>query len=377
MTDHPVLAFPRAEYDRRMALVRHAMRERAIDALIVDECEALGWLTGTANTLNLYRACIVPADGPPAMVLRQLDAGPLRQSSWIEDVRPFMDWEDQVERVVACLGDRGLAAASVGMDFGSYALTVRRFARYQELLPQARIVDAGNLLNEARLVKSAPELAVLREAAAVADAAMARAIEVVRPGGSERDAWLAARGTFDRMGAEDGKALVTAGVGDGFVHGPMRDRPLAAGDVVHMELAPMLRNYSARLMRPAVVAPTDRQCRTAEMLVALQDRQIAAMKAGAEARDVDAILREGVLRAGLRDRFDNLCGYTLGYYHWAGPRTSDFTRVFGPHVDYRLAAGMVFHMWVAADGLAFSESVLVTDAGGERLTRIERRLFDR
>ena len=289
-----------------------------------------------------------------------------------------MDWEDQIECVARCLADRGFARATIGMDFGSYALTVRRFARYRELLAQARIVDVGNILNEARLVKSPEELAILRRAAAVADEAMRVAIDAVRIGGTERDAWLAARGTFDRMGAEDGKALVTAGVGAGFVHGPMHDRPLGIHDVVHMELAPMVKGYSARLMRPAVAGgATDRQRRSAETLIALQDAQIAAMRTGAEARAVDAILREGVLKAGLRDRFDNLCGYTLGYYHWAAPRTSDFTRVFGPQADYRLEAGMTFHMWVAADGLAFSESVLVTDGGGERLTAIERRLFER
>lgn len=38
---------------------------------------------------------------------------------------------------------------------------------------------------------------------------------------------------------------------------------------------------------------------------------------------------------------------------------------------------MVFHMYTGACGMAFSETVLVTEGGAERLTLLERRLFAR
>ena len=87
--------------------------------------------------------------------------------------------------------------------------------------------------------------------------------------------------------------------------------------------------------------------------------------------------RDGVLAANLRDRYDNATGYTLGYYAPWSPRTSDFTRLFIPTATWALEPGMVFHMYVSARGLAFSETVLVTDAGAERLTQTERALFVR
>jgi Xaa-Pro dipeptidase len=36
---------------------------------------------------------------------------------------------------------------------------------------------------------------------------------------------------------------------------------------------------------------------------------------------------------------------------------------------------MVFHMYASAAGVSFSETVLVTDAGPERLTRLARTLI--
>jgi Xaa-Pro aminopeptidase len=113
------------------------------------------------------------------------------------------------------------------------------------------------------------------------------------------------------------------------------------------------------------------------VLVELQERQLAAMKPGIVAADVDRIVREGVLAAKLRDRYDNATGYTLGYYAPWSPRTSDFTGLFVPTATWALESGMVFHMYVSAQGLAFSETVLVTDGGVERLTQTERILFVR
>ncbi|MEM8743201.1 MAG: M24 family metallopeptidase, partial [Pseudomonadota bacterium] len=107
-----------------------------------------------------------------------------------------------------------------------------------------------------------------------------------------------------------------------------------------------------------------------------QDRQIAAMVPGAVAGEVDAILRQAVLDAGLRQTYINNTGYTLGYYFEQAPRTSDFTRRFTPKAKWRLEAGMIFHMYTSADiGIAFSETVLVDDDGPERLTTLERKLF--
>ena len=42
--------------------------------------------------------------------------------------------------------------------------------------------------------------------------------------------------------------------------------------------------------------------------------------------------------------------------------------------DWQLEAGMVFHMYILARGMGFSETMLVTADGAERLTRVEREL---
>jgi Xaa-Pro dipeptidase len=256
-------------------------------------------------------------------------------------------------------------------------MTARRYEQLRAALPDGAFIDLGPLVHEMRLVKSPAEIVLLRHASVIADSALLRAAAACVPGGSQRDAAQAAMTAFMELGADPGApGPISAGRGWDFLHGHMGDAPLTEGDVVHIELTPRLAGYSARIMRcVAVGQPSSELDAGARILVDLQDRQIDAMRPGAVAGDVDAILRDGVLAAGLRDSFDNISGYTLGYYSHATPQTSDFTRTFHLGASWRLEPGMVFHMYASAAGASFSETVLITETGPECLTRTPRRLL--
>jgi Xaa-Pro dipeptidase len=98
------------------------------------------------------------------------------------------------------------------------------------------------------------------------------------------------------------------------------------------------------------------------------------MVSGQVVSNVDAILRNGLVKAGIRNEYENVTGYMLGLYGRT-PRSSDFSHVFLPTSQWRLKTGMVFHMYTSADGIGISETVLVTDTGGERLTQSPREVL--
>ena len=368
----------RTEMAMRVAALRARMVEHGIDLALFDEMEALFWLAGYANSENRWRACLVPLAGEPFFIIRALDATPLRESTWLSDIVAYRDWDDPITVLAQATAARGFANGTIGTDHYSYCMPVARFARLREALPRARFVDIGRIVWELRLIKSPAEIALLRRAAAIADTAVVASLALCKPGGSQRDVAAAAIASYLANGADPGPAgPITAGRGWDFMHRRLREEPLAAGDVVHIELAPRFRGYSARIMRCAVCGgASDEQRAMAERICALQDAQIAAMHPGAPARDVDALLRRPMLHDKLRPSFDNISGYTLGYYHPASPHTSDFTRCFHPAAEWRLEAGMVCHMYASAQGLSFSETVLVTPDGPERLTRTPRILFE-
>lgn len=378
--DDDRLVFSRAEYAERLSRVRREMAARRIDVLLVDETEHLAYLAGWHASGSRYHGCLVPADGEPVMVFRSLDEGAFLERSWLSDHVCVPDTDDPAAAMARTIAGRGWSRARIGVETDSHYLTVQTYEALRRALPGATFVDFAGALRELRLVKSPREIEYLRRAAGIADQAIVEAAAAVREGVSEREAAIAASRAFLRLGADTGRTgPITAGRRSGMLHGLLGDHRLERGDVLHMELVPSIHGYSARIMRPTVIGPpTAEQAAAAARLIEIQDEQIAAMKPGAAARDVDRVCRAGVLAAGLRERYDNFTGYTLGYYGATHPpRTSDFTRAFVATADWSLEPGMVFHMYTGARGMAFSETVLVTDGGPERLTRLERRLFTR
>ncbi|MCK6450096.1 MAG: Xaa-Pro peptidase family protein [Alphaproteobacteria bacterium] len=372
-------AFDAAEYRRRVAWLQRRMREKGAALLIADAAEYLAYLAGFDISTTMYRACLVPESGDPVMVLRVLDEGPFLETTWLSEHVPFRDFDDPVAVVARTIAARGLAKARIAVDLQSHSLTVRGFEALKRALPDAAFVDMSDDLMQMGLVKSAAEIECLRRASAIVDAVMLETIEAAEPGMTEREMQAIAAAGFARHGADQAPVgPVTSGTGENFLHGRTHDRPMRNGDILHLELIPRYRGYSARLMRSTVLGgPSEAQARVARQLAAIQDRQFRAMKPGAAARDVDAIARQGVLDAGLRPSYDNITGYTLGYYPLSTPRSSNFHRAFLPSAGWTLEDGMVFHMYISAQGLAFSETVLVTADGAERLTRLERKVFAR
>jgi Xaa-Pro aminopeptidase len=375
MSNH--LTFAPDEFQTRIVRLRRKLRELDLAAGLFDEIEAMTWLSGYGNSENRWRCVVVPVEAEPFFLIRALDAGPCRSKSWITAVPSYRDWEDPFPLLADWFARSGLSEARVGLDFGSYCMPVGRFERLKSCLPKVKFIDLGPLISELRLIKSEAELAKLRQAAEIADRTMLQVAEICRPGKSQRDVALMVSQAAMELGADPARpGPISAGKGWDFLHAHLEDKPLTKGDIVHVELTPSVDGYSARLMRCVSVGPIDPAlASTAERLAVLQDAQIAAMKPGVEARAIDRILRDGVLSTGLRDSFDNITGYTLGLYAPAGPRTSDFTRIFHPHAHWRLEADMVFHMYVSAGGVSFSETVLVSDDGPIYLTKLPRNLM--
>lgn len=377
MSNEQDLAFPEIEYRRRVDAVRCKMAERGVDLLLVDAMEHVTYLFGYTPPAQVYQVGIIPMAADPVMIVRGLDEPTYVEQSWVTDYVPFADWEDGLDVLGATLKARGWVGKTIGVELDSNFLTVERYEKTKAVLPEARFIDFSGVVREVRLIKSDVEIALLRKTAKIADAALLAAVEAAGEGVAEREVAAALYSAALKLGADNGRtALIASGRRSDKLHGALGLQTLAKGDMLHIESIPACRTYGVRLMRSSIIGEPPREiAAAARQLIEIQDEQYSAMRPGVIASDVDKILREKVLRAGLRERYTNTTGYTLGII--ASPKTSDFTRTFMPHSNWVLEAGMVFHMYCFAKGMAFSDTMLVTQGGAERLTKVDRRLFVR
>ncbi|NGO55632.1 aminopeptidase P family protein [Mesorhizobium camelthorni] len=372
--------FPADEYRARLHRTQEQMAKHDLPVLLLHQPENILFLTGFYTTGYFsYHALAVPRRGDPVLILRDMEVPAAHSTSWVKHHTVYADaaeplpvWLDAARRALDGLG---LAGGRVGVDEHSWFLTVERWKMLQALLPNATLVGEPRIVDHLRLIKSPRELECLRAAARQVEVGMRAGIEAIAPGVMEREVAGAVFSALVKAGSGMPlSGIITSGNRTDLIHGDYSDRRLERGDTVYFELQGIHQKYWARLMRAAVVgSPTAEQQRIAETILRIQDEAIALMRPGTPAGVIDRACREPLLASGLRETYTNRAGYSLGLNY--RPSAGEFIREFVPGVEWVLEHGMVFHMLMMAAGMGFSETVLVTERGPERLTRMERKLF--
>ncbi len=189
-------AFPRTEYMRRLAVVKSEMARRKVEALVVSNSSNQNYLTGyTARSGYVPQALVVSMDQEePTFLMREMDAPAALHQTFLEHGKVIGYPEslvgnpnkDGYDAIIDFLHESGLANRAVGLERG--VLSAPAVEKFNTRLLDATLVDCTSAVNWIRMVKSELEISVLKEAAAITDAAVARAAEIFRAGVREADA---------------------------------------------------------------------------------------------------------------------------------------------------------------------------------------------
>ncbi len=376
-------AFDAAEYARRLTAVRAGMTERGLDGLLVFSPHNVFYLCGMdSENLFDFQCLIVPADPATEPVLVILDFEEARAANSVGAGRSvsYHAVDDPIAAVLDQLESLGLTRGRLGLESRA-GVTPAVFGTFRERLTGATVEDPFGVIENVRLVKSAPEIALMRRAAALTDAATLAAYDALRPG--VRDAEIAAviMDTFYRGGSDTvcWGPIVASGYRSGSAHASFNGRTILAGETVFLELTAEVHKYTAPLMRTAILGrPTAEQERVAEAGARAVETILATARPGVPAADVARAA--GAVLAPILDSvvFHHNFGYPVGIGY---PGTWIETLGFFLRVDNPrpLAAGMVFHLPMSLRkfgewGINQSHTMLITDSGAETLTKTEARL---
>ena len=134
---------------------------------------------------------------------------------------------------------------------GAPAREARFAGLLRERCPAARIEDLSSVLDEMRLVKDEPEVAALREAAAICADALTACMRATAPGVMEYQ--LAAVLEYHyRVSGSRGASyhpIVAGGTNAWYGHYNANDQPLADGDLVLVDCAPDHHYYTSDITR--------------------------------------------------------------------------------------------------------------------------------
>ncbi len=363
------------------------MKARGLDALLMFRQESMYYLTGYDTFGYVYFQCLVlTASGETGLVTRAPD---LRQAKYTSDVRDVRVWVDQVgaqpvQDLKVLLQDMGLRGGRLGVEYNAYGLTAANGKVLDRGLNEfARLSDASDLVTQLRLVKSPAEIAFVRRAAELADAAWMAAVNTAKAGAFEGDILAAMHSAVFQGGGDDpgNEFIIGSGPGAMMCRYFTGRRNLDASDQLTLEFAGTYRHYHACLMRTLRIGtPPPRQtelfARAKDALLACE----AAMIPGKTVGDVFQAHADTLDAAGLGAYRLNACGYSLG--NTFAPNWMDWPMIFAANPQV-LAPGQVFflHMILFDDetGLAMTlgRTSLVTETGSEVLSKAPLEFVER
>src|SRR5688572_24147302 len=158
--------FSASEYAARVAAVRVAMQERALDALLVSSPENIFYLTGLSHQGHFaFTAMVLQAEGDCLLVARAMERETLAvQAPDCEHV-PFDDGEDPADAVARAIFENGLGRGRIGIEKDKMSFPIRVWEGVVDTVPRVRWEDGSGIVDAVRVVKSPAEIDYIRQAA--------------------------------------------------------------------------------------------------------------------------------------------------------------------------------------------------------------------
>lgn len=271
--------------------------EAGLDALVCVSPENVAYTAGfviPSHPLMRWRhaATVITAAGRQAMVCVDMEETTVRTVRPGLDLRVWAEFGGSAMAALAeLLSDLGLADGQIGTELGY--LPVRDYAELTAALPGARLSAADALLAQARRVKTADEVSLLRRLSQISDTAIAAACRTVSAGATELDLAAALTRSIYQQGAQQFKLMIVAsGERSQLPNVGPTNRVLAAGDICRIEIFSVMNGYHAGVCRSAVVGdPTPQAEKVYQNLAECRDIVLSAIAPGVAAQRVYALFR--------------------------------------------------------------------------------------
>lgn len=316
---------------------------------------------------------VIPAEGAPAAVVPNLE---LRSFDLVEFAGEVFDWRDQdgyqpaFDALARHLPLQSLAVEGQVMRvFVHHALA----AAY----PGLRIVDAETAVSGLRIRKTEGEIAALEAAIAISERALARVLDQVRPGQTEKRVEQMLIQALFAEGAEDQSfhPIVAAAENSARPHASARsDYEIRAGDALLLDFGARWGGFCADITRTVFVGhATDEAERVYDTVLRANQVGHEVTAPGVTAHQVDDAVISVLEASPFADRIRTKTGHGLGREVHEAPYI-----MRGNHQV--LEPGMVFTdepglYRIDGFGVRIEDDILVTETGSRSLTTFPRELI--
>ncbi len=285
-------------YLERLKRCSELMKETGLNILLITKPSNMFYLTGDGR---LCAYAMITQDGKVALGVPQTDVTDVTQLAHFDHIVGFDDEVGMIHSIAHNFERFGVKEGSVGLEYTFLTQSMMGMLTHPHAKPPGiGVKDCTHLLSELRIVKDKEEIKRIKAAAKVAVKGMKAAVGALKPGMTESQVAAKAEYAMRRAGAEEfWRTYVSSGPRTNIAHGLPTLRKLQAGDLVMIDIHPIVNGYSADICRTVCVGkPAPEQQTAYDLYLRAQQSTIAKVKIGVGMVELEQILHEVIKEGG-------------------------------------------------------------------------------
>ncbi|TVY11477.1 M24 family metallopeptidase [Paenibacillus cremeus] len=351
---------------QRISRLRGLMQDKGLTAVLITNSTNRMYMTGFTGSAGYV--LITESRAILLTDFRYMTQAP-QQAAGFEVIEHA---PNAMETVKDLLTKQGIAKLGFEQD----DLTYGAYRSYVQTLSGIELVPTDKLVETLRMIKDAGEIAILQEAADLADQTFTYILGLLKPGMSEKEIALEIEVFVRSHGAASTsfETIVASGERSALPHGKASERILGTNEFVKLDYGAYYKGYCSDITRTVVLGtPTDKHREIYNIVLEAQLAALDQIRPGMTGREADAVARDIITKYGYGDFFGHGLGHGVGMEIHEAPRLSKMG-------DTVLAPGMVVTVEPGIylpgfGGVRIEDDIVITDSGNRRLTQSSKDLI--
>lgn len=366
-------------YKNRIKKCNRLMKEAGLDVLLLTKPANMFYLTGDGR---LCAYAMITKNGEAALGVPRTDVEDVKVLAHFDKIAGFDSEVGMIHSIHHYFEEFDISKGALGLEYTFLTQSMMGMMTHPHAKPEGVAAkDCTHIMSELRIIKDEEEIKRLRASAKVADAGMAAAVDSVKAGVTESHVAAEAEHAMRDSGADEFyRTYVAAGERTNIAHGLPTQRKLQNGDLVMIDIAPIVNGYSADMCRMVCVGkPAAAQQEAYDLYLKAQQAAISKVRAGAGMVELEDTLYGVLKEAGHGDHIFGPPIHGVGIEFEESPLPPGHAFFHGEKEPPPLEANMVIAvgncgLYTGGFGVRVEDTVVVRDDGHTVLTGYPREL---
>ena len=352
------------------AKLRQAMSAGGFDALVALSQDNVTYTAGflvPSHASNRFRRTITVIAGTDfgCQIVVSVEETLARERSRFADIRPYDQFSDDPAEILAdALEEAGVGRGRIAIELDY--MPAEDYIRLTQRLPEATFEHARDIYFDARMIKTAEEIGILRDVGELTERVMADVIGGLRPGHTESHVMAKIMTMMLEGGCDGVKIQVGSGIRSGVTNCKPTDKAIVADDVVRIEILGDKNGYRSNVTRTVVMGkPTREQERIWAVLIGARDACEALLRPGTSVPDLWRTYVDHC-RAGDIEPTLRFLGHGIGQTIHEEPYITESRNIaLAPNITHTMEP---LYMMPGRMGFHVEDMYVITETGHDKIT---------